>query len=136
MSDDGEPAHTAGKPVMSVISNSNITNIIITVVRFFGGVKLGTGGLVKAYTESAKAAIDGLQLIEIRETDVYDIEIDYRLYDVVRRFLLAENAEISDEVFTDKVVMRIELEKEKADEVFFQLNDITNSNIIISRVFS
>jgi len=59
-SDDGEPAGTAGQPVLAVLKGSGITNILITVTRWFGGILLGTGGLVKAYSNAAKAALDGV----------------------------------------------------------------------------
>ena len=60
MSDDGEPKGTAGRPALSTLQYSGLTNILVTIVRYFGGIKLGTGGLVKAYTDSVKAVIDTL----------------------------------------------------------------------------
>ncbi|MCK9225730.1 MAG: YigZ family protein, partial [Candidatus Muirbacterium halophilum] len=69
MSDDGEPSHTAGKPVLNIIQKSNVSNVIITVVRYFGGIKLGTGGLVRAYTDSAKGCFEKLVLREIKDIE-------------------------------------------------------------------
>ena len=67
MTDDGEPKGTAGRPVLQVLKGSSITNILCTVVRYFGGIKLGTGGLVKAYTEAAQLAVKELKVREMIE---------------------------------------------------------------------
>ncbi len=64
-SDDGEPSGTAGKPILNLIKKQNLDNVLIVVVRYFGGIKLGTGGLVKSYTESAKFALENAEIVEM-----------------------------------------------------------------------
>jgi uncharacterized YigZ family protein len=85
MSDDREPRGTAGRPVLEVIRGSGITNILITVTRYFGGTKLGTGGLVRAYTEAAKGVTVGIPLRELVERRPFRLSVPYELYDSVKR---------------------------------------------------
>lgn len=79
-SDDGEPSGTAGKPVLAVLKGSNLTNAMITVARWFGGTKLGTGGLVHAYSEAAKAALANAVLTELIPMTDVEIILNYNLY--------------------------------------------------------
>ena len=79
-SDDGEPSGTAGKPVLAVLKGSNLTNAMITVARWFGGTKLGTGGLVHAYSEAAKAALANAVLTELIPMTDVEIVLNYNLY--------------------------------------------------------
>ena len=77
MSDDGEPAGTAGKPILEVIRGRELTDIFIVVTRYFGGVKLGTGGLVRAYTSSAKMALDAAGICDVYESMLLTFEFEY-----------------------------------------------------------
>ena len=79
-SDDGEPSGTAGKPVLAVLQGSGLTNAMITVARWFGGTKLGTGGLVHAYGEAAQAALENAEFIELVPTTGVEITLAYNLY--------------------------------------------------------
>ena len=79
-SDDGEPSGTAGKPVLAVLKGSNLTNAMITIARWFGGTKLGTGGLVHAYSEAAKAALANAELTELIPMTDVEIVLNYNLY--------------------------------------------------------
>ena len=79
-SDDGEPSGTAGKPVLAVLLGSGLTNAMITVARWFGGTKLGTGGLVHAYGEAAKAALENAELIELVPMTDVELNLAYNLY--------------------------------------------------------
>ena len=79
-SDDGEPSGTAGKPVLAVLQGSGLTNAMITVARWFGGTKLGTGGLVHAYSDAAKAALENAEFIELVPMTTMEITLAYNLY--------------------------------------------------------
>ncbi len=79
-SDDGEPSGTAGKPVLAVLLGSQLTNAMITVARWFGGTKLGTGGLVHAYSDAAKAALGNAEFIELVPMTTMEITLAYNLY--------------------------------------------------------
>ncbi len=87
MSDDREPKGTAGRPVLEVVRGSGVTNLLITVVRFFGGTKLGTGGLVRAYTEVAQLALAGLRTEELIERVPFEFRVPYALYEPVIRLI-------------------------------------------------
>lgn len=76
-SDDGEPSGTAGAPLLSLLKSTNLTNVIIIVTRYFGGILLGTGGLVRAYTESAKTAIENAEIIYKDYGVQFEIEVSY-----------------------------------------------------------
>ncbi len=118
-SDDGEPSGTAGMPVLNVIKLEGLKNVVVVVTRYYGGVKLGAGGLVRAYTKGAKIGLDSS--IIVYKTMFYDIliEIDYTLLGKVENELTKNNYIIKDKVFGENVVLNIlcieeDLEKLKA----------------------
>ena len=115
-SDDGEPSGTAGRPVLAVLKGSNITNAIITIARYFGGTKLGTGGLVHAYGESAKAALAEARTAPLIAQSSLSLVLPYNLYSQCRKLLEENSFEFTGENFTDcvhinGVIARSELEK-------------------------
>ena len=105
MSDDHEPKGTAGRPVLEVIRGSGITNILITVTRYFGGTKLGTGGLVRAYGDAAKLVVEGIRTSELIDRRPFRLSLPYDLYELVRRTLEELGAVVDNEAFTDRVVV-------------------------------
>ncbi len=111
-SDDGEPHGTAGKPILDVIVGSEIKNIAIVVTRYFGGVLLGTGGLVRAYSKSAKDAIGMAEVVRMVPCTVYETVCDYQ--DHQRLVSLIENCfgKIEDTEFTDKVKLKYSFKDE------------------------
>jgi len=104
-SDDGEPASTAGRPVLEVLKGSNITNAILTVARWYGGIKLGTGGLVRAYTESAQLALADAPVAELVPLTKFTLALPYVHYENVRRRLPEFAVELAAENFTDQVTL-------------------------------
>ena len=84
MSDDGEPSGTAGRPVLDVLKGSGCTNILLTVTRYFGGTLLGTGGLVKAYSDSAKAVLDITKFEPLIEKSNFKFSLNYDMYEKVK----------------------------------------------------
>mgnify|MGYP006390368441 CR=1 FL=1 len=87
MSDDGEPGGTAGRPMLDVLKGRNVTNVLVTVTRWFGGTLLGTGGLVHAYGDSAKAVLDVTDFEELVEKKSFSILADYQMYQVVKKIM-------------------------------------------------
>jgi len=105
MSDDGEPTGTAGPPTLAVLRGSGIGDIVLVTSRVFGGTKLGTGGLVRAYTESAKGAI-GLLKTELKvEKKTVGLEMPYAQYNVVKRLIAGHSGQVDDEVFDGQVLV-------------------------------
>lgn len=104
-SDDGEPSGTAGRPVLEVLKGSNITNVLLTVTRWYGGIKLGTGGLVRAYTESAQLALADAPVAELVPLTRFTVALPYIRYENVRRRLPEFAAEITREEFAAEVTL-------------------------------
>ncbi len=86
-SDDGEPQGTAGLPVLGVLQKSGLTDVVIVVTRYFGGILLGGGGLVRAYSHSAALAVEGAQVLDMRLCKLFTVDSDYTLYGKISRML-------------------------------------------------
>ncbi len=110
-SDDGEPHGTAGMPMLEVIKGSGITNVLVVVTRYFGGILLGTGGLVRAYSTSTRDALSGAQKVLMCECQEYEIECDYSNFDRLSRLISDTNGMIQNTDFTDKVVVNVMFKK-------------------------
>lgn len=106
-SDDGEPQGTAGKPILEVIQGSEIKNICIVVTRYFGGSLLGTGGLVRAYTEAAKAGIEAAEIGKRRLMIEAEIPMEYADLGKLQYLVANTDAKILDTVYEEKVVLKI-----------------------------
>ncbi len=102
-SDDGEPHGTAGKPMLDVLEGSGIKDAIVTVTRYFGGVLLGTGGLVRAYSAAAKEAISKANILELCACTVLSVNCDYTYHSRLLSLIENSNAEVINTEFTDKV---------------------------------
>ena len=102
-SDDGEPKGTAGKPILNVLQHSGLGNIMVVVTRYFGGVKLGAGGLVRAYSQSASHALMALETREAFITQRVQAELSYGLLDSLEHWLQGTDIQIVDRVFDTKV---------------------------------
>lgn len=105
MSDDGEPSGTAGPPTLAVVRGSGIGDILLVTARFFGGTKLGTGGLVRAYTTSAQAALAELKTELKVEKRTVGIDMPYSFYNLVKRLIAAHRGTIVDEVFNEEILV-------------------------------
>lgn len=101
MSDDHEPKNSAGRAALEVLKASGITNILVMVIRYFGGTLLGTGPLAKAYKDAVKAALDGLETEELVDKTSFSVTLGYDMYDSVQRILLRHHAELSESFATD-----------------------------------
>ena len=122
MSDDHEPKNTAGRPVLEILKGSGITNILVMVIRYFGGTLLGTGGLVKAYGDAAKTVLEGLKTEELIEKTTIHVRIGYDLYEQVKN-LLADHHGQSVEDFATEVSIDCTL---PTTEVPLVIESITN----------
>lgn len=114
--DNGEPAGTAGKPILELIKKKNIENVLVVVIRYFGGIKLGAGGLVRAYTHSASLVLSNIQLIEIINVDKFQIEIELSLGAKLMDYIRNIGGEIRSCVYSDKTIIEC-LSLEKSDIV-------------------
>ena len=92
-SDDGEPSGTAGKPILNQILSKDVTNVCVVVTRYFGGIKLGTSGLINAYKTASREALDNAQIVEKTINDFYSLEFEYPLMNEVMRIMKEEDLE-------------------------------------------
>ncbi|MBQ9337760.1 MAG: YigZ family protein [Lentisphaeria bacterium] len=130
-SDDGEPSGTAGRPTLEVLKGSGLTNVILTTARWFGGTKLGTGGLVHAYTASAQAALENIRTRELIEMKTLDFTVPYPLYEQVKRLLAAAGFETAGEEFADLIRIRGELTAAAYPGLRTKLRDLSNGRITL-----
>lgn len=112
-SDDGEPSGTAGKPIFDAVCGRELTNILVVVTRYFGGTKLGTGGLVRAYGDSAAAALDQAGRRKNFILRHLRVTIGFSLYDQIMKLLAQHDARQIDAEFTSNVVMVIEARRSR-----------------------
>ncbi|MDD7112860.1 MAG: YigZ family protein [Lachnospiraceae bacterium] len=128
-SDDGEPSGTAGKPILEVILGSGIHNIVIVVTRYFGGTLLGTGGLVRAYTEAARAGIEQAVIIEKISGNRVDLETDYTDLGKIQYILAQNEVTIEDTDYTDKVTIHTLFPKEEKQRLSKMLVESTGGRV-------
>ena len=112
--DDGEPSGTAGRPILGQINSRELTDILVIVVRYFGGILLGTGGLVVAYKEATTDALDQAEVIEKTVDETISIVFDYVLMNEVMRIIKDTNAQISSQNFEDQCAMQLSIRKQDA----------------------
>lgn len=129
-SDDNEPHGTAGKPILDVILGRGLKNVVVVVTRYFGGILLGTGGLVRAYSSSAAAVLDAAKLYELRECVSFGITCNYAQYDIVRKVAEKYNATVNS-VFLTNIVMDVALEECFEEEFVSAVIDALGGNVKI-----
>ncbi|MGE5626523.1 MAG: YigZ family protein [Solirubrobacterales bacterium] len=131
-SDDGEPQGTGGLPVLEVIKNTGITDVVIVVTRYFGGVLLGKGGLVRAYSKAASMAVKESGVVERVMAAPVKINIDYDSLGKLQYFFEQNGMFIEETEYTDKVQVTIFLELEDIPLQEAKINDVLNGRCIIS----
>jgi uncharacterized YigZ family protein len=132
--DDGEPSGTAGKPIYNQILSKDLTNILIIVVRYFGGTKFGVSGLINAYKTAAKESLDNARIITKTVKEINEITYGYELMSLVMKFLKDEKIEQLSHEFRENCNIIIALRKSKADEIRNKLKAIQGINIKFLRI--
>ena len=135
-SDDGEPSGTAGKPILEVLRGAAITNSMIIVTRYFGGTLLGTGGLVRAYTAAAKAALERAAIVRMCLCDVLTINVEYPQLDRVLYWLQSEKITHGEPVYTDKVSVEITVPQGESALRTAELTEMTTGRAVINKLSS
>ena len=133
-SDDGEPSGTAGRPALDILKGSGITNIMLTITRWFGGTLLGTGGLVKAYGEAARAVLAVTQSEELVAMKGFTLSVPYELYDRVKREVSVAGIEIVHEAFGTDIVLIGRVRDSLVSWFSGRISDLTSgkSSVVLS----
>ena len=127
--DNGEPSGTAGKPILGQINSFGLTNIVIVVVRYFGGIKLGTSGLIVAYREAAADAINNAQIIECHEQTVISFTFDYLAMNDVMKVIKGVDLKILNQEFDNDCRMTVSIRSDNAPMLVSRLADIDDVRI-------
>lgn len=122
--DNGEPSGTAGKPILGQINSFNLTNIVIIVVRYFGGIKLGTSGLIVAYREAAREAINAGNIIECHEMAEVSFTFPYLSMNEVMRVVKDTGVKIVEQVFDNSCAMVLSIRADHRENLASRLGDI------------
>ena len=131
-SDDGEPSGTAGVPMLGVLENHQLTNVCAVVTRYFGGIKLGAGGLIRAYAGNVALAIKEIGIVHIKEQLGLRIALSYSQYQELPNFLKANHLQEQDTSFTEQVQTTIFVDKDDKDSVIEELIELFNGKIDIT----
>ncbi|WP_313637554.1 YigZ family protein [Paenibacillus sp. FSL K6-0276] len=131
-SDDGEPSGTAGKPILEVIRNQGVKNVAIVVTRYFGGIMLGAGGLIRAYTDGAVLALEAGEVItRVLRREVF-VEIDYTWLGKVENELRRRGIQTGETLFTDKVTLLCLPRNDEGDAFMAWITDLTQGQALVT----
>jgi len=125
LSDDGEPQGTAGRPILEVLERNGLENTCVAVVRYFGGTLLGTGGLVRAYSDAAKEVLAALPREEKVERRTLAVTVSYAAYEAARRLVAAHMGSIGDEEFAAEVTLLVTLPLPQVEPLTAALREVT-----------
>ena len=127
-SDDGEPSGTAGSPMLNIITSKNITNVLVVVTRYFGGILLGTGGLVRAYTGAFQEALQKVEIIEKEVGKYVKVVTNYQDLEKFKYYLKQNDIDVRNIDYTENVDVYIDITDEKLEKLKENLNDL-NFNV-------
>ncbi|WP_338232090.1 YigZ family protein [Companilactobacillus muriivasis] len=133
MSDDGEPSGTAGSPILNVLQQQDLQNVTVVVTRYFGGIKLGAGGLIRAYSSTTAEAVKEIGLVENRIQQGYELTIPYHMFDKFDNYARKEKINLENKQFTSDVQCEIYLDVTNAEESVQNIKDFFQNQIIIKK---
>lgn len=128
-SDDGEPSGTAGPPALAVLRGSELGDVAVVVTRYFGGTKLGTGGLVRAYGDAVREVLDVLPRAVKTPTHTVVVEMPYALFERVRRSIRHHRGQVLDEQFTAEVVVRARVPQDEFPDLQGAIQEMSRGQI-------
>ncbi len=129
--DDGEPSGTAGIPMLEVIKKEDLTNICLVVTRYFGGIKLGGGGLIRAYSKGAKVAIDAGQIVEMKPYILVNMSYDYFYHGKIQNSIDIKNYKVISSEYTDIVSLDLLISEEKFEDFKSYFVNLTSGTVKI-----
>ena len=125
-SDDGEPSGTGGVPILDILRGEKLVNVLVVVTRYFGGILLGTGGLVRCYGGSAKLALDKTVRVEMRLCKEFKVSIEYDCYNILQYYCKNNDVLILETQFLDKVEVNVLVAESYTQKFLHDLSEITN----------
>ncbi|MBL3716593.1 YigZ family protein [Lactococcus garvieae] len=132
-SDDGEPSGTAGVPMLEILKKRQITNVCAVVTRYFGGIKLGAGGLIRAYAGSVGHALDQVGLVQFVTQEELILKLDYSNFDSLQRFLSKQGLEISESEFLSDVTVKLFMDLDETERVLEDLIEQFSGKISVTK---
>jgi len=126
-SDDGEPSGTAGRPMLEFLINNELENILVVVIRYFGGIKLGAGGLLRAYVDSCRSVYSVSKIYKVEKHSLYSLVVDYKYYYALRNYLIHQDGSIKDTSYDEEITIIYLSSLINKDDLL----EITNGNIKI-----
>ncbi len=133
--DNGEPKGSAGKPVLKVIQNRGLSNVVVVVTRYFGGIKLGYGGLVKAYGEAASLAIEKAGVVEVYGTERFEVTFPYGLLHAVRKTVEEGGGRIVSEDYGNLAKFTVEVREGEAERLMKLIAERTRGKALVRAFF-
>ena len=130
-SDDGEPQGTSGPPMLQMLEREGLTNVVCVVTRYYGGIKLGTGGLVRAYTSSAKLALEAAGIHTVKDVTRLVVTIPYTFLGKLQNLEKSEPFSIQEILYRDNVTLTLSMDLEEEDKVLSILMELSSGNISI-----
>lgn len=131
MSDDGEPSGTAGSPILNVLQQQDLQNVTVVVTRYFGGIKLGAGGLIRAYSSTTAEAVKEIGLVENRIQQGFELTIPYHMFDKFDNYARNEQITLENKQFTADVKCEIYLDLDNVKADIQNIKDLFQNQIII-----
>lgn len=133
-SDDGEPSGTAGVPVLDVILKNGLVDVCVVVTRYFGGILLGAGGLVRAYSHGSKIALESGNIITMAPCKILSVKVDYSFYERMNILISEFNANIEETLFEESVKMTFSLKEDKVTLLSEKLTEQSNGKYVLTEV--
>lgn len=132
--DDGEPSSTAGKPMLEVLINEGVHNVAVVVTRYFGGILLGTGGLVRAYQKATKEGLAAATIIEKQKGFEYTVRTDYNGIGKIQYIVASLNINTLDTLYTEDVLVKVVVPDDIENEFVKKITEGTNGKAVIEKV--
>jgi uncharacterized YigZ family protein len=129
VNDDGEPSGTAGRPILNTLLSKDLTNLVVVVVRYFGGTLLGVPGLINAYKVATEEALNQSVIISKTVNDVYTVSFDYLQMNDVMRVIKEENLTILNQAFDNDCSIQLSIRKTQVEQALFKLSKVSGTKV-------